>query len=169
MNNPDLGLVVGPIASQTPNLTPKSKAVQAQLDNLKSQGVLMAMNAARQGSQSGATGFGALSEKELEVLQNATAALSQGQGVDDFKKALGTLATHANRLQNILRKGRGMDENPLQLPGMPDASGAASGADGAPGIAPAAAPSAPAARSYIGYAPNGKRVYVAGGKKYLED
>lgn len=53
--------------------------LNASLDRIRSSGALMTLNEAKSQSKTGATGFGALSEKELKVIMDNIANLSVGQ------------------------------------------------------------------------------------------
>lgn len=66
-----------------------------QLNVLKSQVVLETMAALKQSSASGSTGFGALSQGELVVLENSVAALQAAQSPAAIKKALKEVAAFA--------------------------------------------------------------------------
>lgn len=85
------GKVGGVWTSLTGRPTDRSK-LESDLTSLKSQIALMTMQALKQASKTGATGFGALSNKELEVLQskyeNLDPTLLDDQGLLDNLKAM---------------------------------------------------------------------------------
>lgn len=80
---------------------------QASIDNLVSQTAMQTLQAARTGSTNGATGFGALSEKELALVENAVTNLrNQRQDTDTYKKNLQTIIDYSNRLRTTLKDSR---------------------------------------------------------------
>lgn len=74
-----LGSVMGDLKQGVPYFRNDVKDSQAQLENIRSQVVLATMSKLKALSSSGATGFGALSEKEMAVLQNALASLDSAK------------------------------------------------------------------------------------------
>ena len=70
--------------SEAANLRAKMKAMNSQI-------MLNAMQALKQLSQSGATGFGQLSNKEGEILQNSISALDTSQSPEAYKKQMDVL------------------------------------------------------------------------------
>ena len=66
----------------------KGKDLQADLDNLSAMGAINTMIQLKSESATGSTGFGALSEKELSVLQNALGALENDEISPPKKKAI---------------------------------------------------------------------------------
>lgn len=59
--------------------------------------VLEAMQEARKGSKVGATGFGALSERELDLLKASWGSLRQSQKPEDLMRVLGDIERHYRR------------------------------------------------------------------------
>lgn len=82
-----LGSVMGDFKQGVPYFRNDVKDSQAQLENIRSQVVLATMSKLKALSSSGATGFGALSEKELAVLQNALASLDSAKISNNELKA----------------------------------------------------------------------------------
>lgn len=74
----------------------------ANVDKLKSKLVVDLMNKMKQASRTGATGFGQLSDKERELLQNAATALQKGLSEGDASKYLDEIEQGAMK---ILGKG----------------------------------------------------------------
>jgi hypothetical protein len=72
------------------------------VNQLLSQKVLNVMNEMKRASKTGATGFGALSEKELQILQSAATALKKNL---DPKDAM----MYLNDMEQIEKKFLGMD------------------------------------------------------------
>lgn len=70
-----LGTYVGDVALNTPFIRGDTKDAQAQLRNISGQVAIATMNRMKALSAQGATGFGALSQQELKLLQNSLAAL----------------------------------------------------------------------------------------------
>lgn len=113
------GIITG--SSYVPTTHQASVDTLNNIDALKSRLVIGAMQAARQGSQSGATGFGALSEKELGVLENMVAKLDTRLDAPTFRKRLSEIQDYATNAQNRLTKARQM------ALGQPVQSGASGG------------------------------------------
>ena len=74
----DLGTIGGDVAIHTPFIRSDAKDAHAQLQNVAGQVALATMSRLKALSKQGATGFGALSEKELALLQNSIATLASG-------------------------------------------------------------------------------------------
>lgn len=106
IEHPALGSNTGVIGANAPNMSPSSIDFHNQLDTLKSQLVIQAMQQARAGSASGSTGFGALSEKELSLLQDAVQKLNPASGARNFVKDLSYIRDKMRGLQDTLRKDR---------------------------------------------------------------
>jgi hypothetical protein len=73
-----------------------AKTALAQLQNLK------------QGSATGATGLGALSEKEMDILINSFTALNPLMPAEDAARELATIADYSNRMKIRLQFGEKM-------------------------------------------------------------
>lgn len=106
IEHPALGSNTGVIGANAPNMSPSSIDFHNQLDTLKSQLVIQAMQQARAGSASGSTGFGGLSEKELSLLQDAVQKLNPASGARNFVKDLSYIRDKMRGLQDTLRKDR---------------------------------------------------------------
>lgn len=102
----DLNKSVGSIDARTASFFPGAVNTDAAINNLRGQVALSALQAARQGSATGATGFGALSEKELDLLQNSIASLDPKQDEGTFRSRLQEIETHARKMQSNLRSAR---------------------------------------------------------------
>jgi hypothetical protein len=73
----------------------------ANVDKLKGKLVLDLMTNMKSASKTGATGFGQLSEKELEVLQNSATALKRGLSKEDASKYLTEIKTKAQKVLGV--------------------------------------------------------------------
>jgi hypothetical protein len=71
---------------------------EANFDKLKSQRIIDLMAQMKSVSKTGATGFGALSEKELKILQDASTALQRGLPQKDAIKYLDKMETMARKV-----------------------------------------------------------------------
>ena len=71
--------------------------LSAAIDGIRSPIVLQALQEARKGSVAGATGFGALSERELNIIASTIASLKQGQSEEELSKNLNRIETHFRR------------------------------------------------------------------------
>jgi hypothetical protein len=85
----DKGLpnITGTIAGRTPNLTNRATGAQAQLNSIKSQIFVSALQSMRESSKTGGA-VGNVSNREGDKLEATLGALDQAQGTPDFKKQL---------------------------------------------------------------------------------
>lgn len=81
----------------------KRKNWETNVNKLLSGRVLDIMNQMKQASRTGATGFGQLSQKELQVLQNASTALKRNLSKEDAMRYLNDLEGTYQRV--LQRKG----------------------------------------------------------------
>jgi hypothetical protein len=95
LSNP---LATGPAAQLTGGIysTP-AQDLSALLASLKNPIVLDAMKAARAGSKVGATGFGALSGKELDLLASSLGSLREGQSAKQLLETINRIDTSTRR------------------------------------------------------------------------
>lgn len=77
----------------------------SDVETLKSQLTMAAMNAAKAQSKTGATGFGALNSKELKVLQTQVADLDPKLTPAQFNEKLNTIYSHFNKLEQKVTGG----------------------------------------------------------------
>lgn len=113
----------GPMGNVPSELAPSSlageygerKNWEANVNKLLSGKVLEVMAALKKTSKNGSTGFGALSEKELALLQNASTALNRGLNPEDAVKYLDEMERIHKK---VLGGGHGMqpvqDSDPLE-------------------------------------------------------
>jgi hypothetical protein len=71
---------------------------ESNVDKLLSKRVIDLMTEMKQASKTGATGMGALSEKELAVLQNASTALKRSIGPEQAEKILNDMEQALNKV-----------------------------------------------------------------------
>jgi hypothetical protein len=74
------------------------KSWESNVDKLLSKRVIDLMTEMKQASKTGATGMGALSEKELAVLQNASTALKRSIGPEQAEKILNDMEQALNKV-----------------------------------------------------------------------
>ncbi len=79
---------------------------QANVDKLLSKTVIDLMAQMKQASKTGATGFGALSQKELTVLQNASNVLKKGMKQKDAQRYLNDMKEIAQKILNSNPQGQ---------------------------------------------------------------
>ncbi len=79
-----------------------AKRVAARLETLKSKTVLNTIGSLKSLSATGATGFGQLSDKEGQYLQNNITTLDKTQGTADFKNSLARFIKDAQESKNLL-------------------------------------------------------------------
>jgi hypothetical protein len=121
LSNP---LATGPAAQLTGGIysTPAAD-LSALLAALKNPIVLEAMQSARAGSKVGATGFGALSGKELDLLAGSLGSLREGQSRDQLLETLNRIDTSTRR---FMAYNAGYDPNKPEgaiLVGLPTPKG----------------------------------------------
>ncbi len=120
--------VFGPesIISKAPifGLSTPQGAVAAKLQTLDAQLVKRAMTKFREGSTQGATGFGALNEKELQVIQSLFTNLQQAQGGPQIMQNLRRLKAGMDALAyGVVNNGKYEDFKPtLHREGLLDGS-----------------------------------------------
>ncbi len=73
----------------------------SEIDNLKSILGLTGLAEARQGSASGASGFGQLTESEMRILQDRIASLRQGGSIEKFREDLGIIKRELQKQRRI--------------------------------------------------------------------
>jgi hypothetical protein len=103
-SNPAYGKALsaaGIIWGRTPK-TPEYGVFQ-DIKVLKNEIMLEAMNALKLASKTGATGMGALSEKEGDTLRNSIAAIDENMSKEDFDKALSTVRSEIARLRGMAK------------------------------------------------------------------
>lgn len=95
LSNP---LATGPAAQLTGGLFASPGAnLDALVTALKSPVVLQAMREAREGSKVGATGFGSLAVKEMDLLASAQGSLSTKQSPEELLRTLNRIDTNTRR------------------------------------------------------------------------
>jgi len=75
--------------------------VHQNIGVLKNKIMLEAMEALKQASPNGATGFGQLSEREGDTLRNSIASLNENMDKKDFDNAMVTIKSEIRRLRNL--------------------------------------------------------------------
>jgi len=92
------GRAMGPIGQITKQAWSSDAAgLEAILTSVANPIVLEAMQEARKGSKAGATGFGALSERELDLLKASWGSLKQSQKPEDLLRVLNNIERHYRR------------------------------------------------------------------------
>ena len=82
---------------------------EANVDRLLTKQVLDVMNSLKNASRTGATGFGALSEKELRLIQNASTSLRRTSSPEDAQMYLDQMKEAFSKVLNP-EQGQGMDQ-----------------------------------------------------------
>lgn len=103
-----LGTFTGDLASKIPHTG--AADAKAQLDTIGNQSVLNTLSALKSLSSTGASGFGALSEKEGDILRNAAANLSTSQSNEALRQNLLDLR------QKMLRARDRVAQQAIKLP-----------------------------------------------------
>ena len=86
-SDPGLWNITGTVFGRTPNITNTATGAQAQLNSVKAQIFVSALQAMREASKTGGA-VGNVSDREGDKLENTMAALDQAQSTDSFKKQL---------------------------------------------------------------------------------
>ena len=138
------------IANVIPGTAGKDFSVA--VDQLKANLTLETLQDLKKSSPRGSTGFGALSEKELHVIASDIANLDPYQTADGFKRQLGVVQNHIDRMFPVEDEGQAAEAP--QLPGQNDlptepaqlapemGQPVAPEAGAVPGVPPEAAPGA---------------------------
>lgn len=101
-----LGTLIGGGLSKLPYT--RATDAQAQLDNIAGQVALTTMDRLKALSPQGASGFGALSEKELELLKSSIATLKPGISHDELNASLRTIKKMADKAASMAPPQIGM-------------------------------------------------------------
>lgn len=99
------GLLPGVLSEKVPGSTTADS--RAALQQLVGQRVVELMREMKSQSSTGATGFGALSEKELALLQAASARLQTAQSDEAFTKAIMEVNTLVDKIYQEAGQGEG--------------------------------------------------------------
>ena len=111
-DDPDLPIISGAYDAMTLTLLPTAKKLEGRIETLKSNLALAAIQSARQGSASGATGFGALNAPELAILQTKITAIDPSADTAVLKEQLQDVFKYADTLRGKLRDGYGFKGGP---------------------------------------------------------
>lgn len=76
---------------------------EKSLDTMRSKLAIDSMLQLKAESPTGSTGFGQLSEKELEVIQSQIANVASSQSEEQFRQQIGILERHYKRAEALLR------------------------------------------------------------------
>lgn len=85
LNDSYLPFMIGPIASNTPNLTSNARRVQSKMGQIQGQAFLQSFNRLRSS--------GRITEKEGDEANAPIGRLSAAQNLEDYKSALNELRT----------------------------------------------------------------------------
>jgi hypothetical protein len=94
------------ISTWTENFPTDARALNNVVTSLKSQKTIDLINQMKQASKTGATGFGSVTEKELDLLQSDIVKLDQRSPT--FKEDLKRLQTTWTNLQNKIKSQRAL-------------------------------------------------------------
>jgi hypothetical protein len=98
---PDIAGTVGFMDSRTPDITEGTNTALSKIDRLMGLLDINKLREMKSQSKTGASGFGALSEGELRLLESAAATLrNRGQSESSYAKEL-------QRIRDTVRKGKG--------------------------------------------------------------
>jgi hypothetical protein len=100
------GGVTGPIADKFPDTSESTANMRANLETIKSMLALETLGSLKAQSRTGATGFGALSEKELRIITSAVADLSTAQSESQLIQKLGMVRS---KLEKVI-EAKGKDD-----------------------------------------------------------
>jgi hypothetical protein len=98
------------ISSWTENFPTDARALSNVVTSLKSQKTIDLINQMKQASKTGATGFGSVTEKELDLLQSDIVKLDQRSPT--FKEDLKRLQTTWTNLQNKIKSQQAGGKTP---------------------------------------------------------
>lgn len=101
-NNAGLTNITGTVMGRTPNITNKATGAQAQLNSIKSQIFVSALQAMREASKTGGA-VGNVSDREGDKLEATLSALDQSQGTPDFKRQLAKARQQLSISKTLIR------------------------------------------------------------------
>lgn len=116
-NNPNLWMGVGLGAASAKMPGSPGADVQADIDSLVSQVAFGVLQAMREASKTGGA-LGAVSERELDLLQNNLAALSKAQSPQQYRKRLGDIVDWAQSARANLKDAYEQQRRGGQSPGL---------------------------------------------------
>jgi hypothetical protein len=99
--------ITGLIAGRTPNFSGDARSAQADLKKIIAEGTLKVLTDLRAASKTGGA-LGNTSNKDIDLLQNAAAALDQTQNTEDFKRKLKDFAFTLERTKQNMRESYDM-------------------------------------------------------------
>lgn len=120
-NHPGLNSILGSIDARTPDISKNAADAEAKRQEIISKSALHTMQSLKDASSNGSTGFGALSEGELKLLQSAEANLARTQDIAQFKKQLGELKTMINNRKRQSYEGMTARYGRTAVPGFEQA------------------------------------------------
>lgn len=98
--HPGLSGATGKVNQWLPTMSQDTADAESLLNNIKSKVLINTINSMKAMSKTGASGFGALSDKEAEKIQNSIASLDPKQGTEAMKKSLTQIANYAKQLKD---------------------------------------------------------------------
>ena len=99
--------ITGLVAGRTPNFSGDARSAQADLKKIIAEGTLKVLTDLRAASKTGGA-LGNTSNKDIDLLQNAAAALDQTQNTEDFKRKLKDFAFVLDRTKQNMREAYDM-------------------------------------------------------------
>jgi hypothetical protein len=108
------------ISAWTENFPLDARALNNTVTSLKSQKTIDLINQMKQASKTGATGFGSVTEKELDLLQSDIVKLDQRSPT--FKEDLQRLQTTWTNLQNKIKSAQAGGKTPQATGATPNAA-----------------------------------------------
>jgi hypothetical protein len=99
--------ITGFFGGRTTNFTGDARSAQADLKKITAEGTLKVLTDLRAASKTGGA-LGNTSNKDIELLQNAAAALDQTQNTEDFKRKLKDFAFVLERTKQNMREAYDM-------------------------------------------------------------
>lgn len=99
--------ITGLIAGRTMNFSGDARSAQADLKKIIAEGTLKVLTDLRAASKTGGA-LGNTSNKDIDLLQNAAAALDQTQNTEDFKRKLKDFAFTLERTKQNMREAYDM-------------------------------------------------------------
>lgn len=156
LNMKGLDRAVGPIDQWLLTIDEDTADFEAKLKTLQSQIGLNAINSMKALSATGGSGLGAVSNFEMQTLQQSLAPLTLGQSAEQFRDSLLKIIDHANGAKNRLYQAYEKEQA-----GRPTGTGGAGVAVPAPGAAEIDTPADVAGR-------RDGTVFEMDGKKYTK-
>lgn len=116
LEHPGLDSITGLTGANTPDISDAARDAAAQLDTFKNQVVIGTMMELKNASKTGSTGFGQLSEKEGDRLENSKYPLARAQTYAQMRESLTNFIKYAQDAKKNMKNGLDREAQSLMGP-----------------------------------------------------